>query len=99
MFELLETLYAAYDAIALKREVFKVETIGDCYMAVTGIPNPQPDHAYRMAKFAVDCQAKTMTILNQLKETLGEDTASLTCRIGLHSGPGKSLGFCANFAA
>lgn len=62
-------------------------------MAVTGLPHPQPDHAYRMAKFAVDCQAKTMTILNQLKDSLGEDTTSLTCRIGLHSGPGELFGF------
>lgn len=61
-------------------------------MAVTGLPHPQPDHAYRMAKFAVDCQAKTMTILHQLKDSLGEDTATLTCRIGMHSGPGTSFG-------
>ena len=78
--------------VALKREVFKVETIGDCYMAVTGIPNPQPDHACRMTKFAFECQAKTATILHQLKDTLGEDTANLSCRIGLHSGPGECLG-------
>lgn len=49
----------------------------------------KPDHAYRMAKFAVNCQAKTTSILHQLKDSLGDDTASLTCRIGMHSGPGK----------
>lgn len=62
---------------------------GDCYMAVTGVPKPQPDHAYRMAKFAVDCQAKTGVILHHLKDSLGKDTLNLSCRIGLHSGPGK----------
>ena len=31
VFELLEALYGAFDKIALKRSVFKVETIGDCY--------------------------------------------------------------------
>ena len=31
VFQLLETLYHAYDTIARKRRVFKVETIGDCY--------------------------------------------------------------------
>lgn len=47
VFELLEALYGAFDKIALRRVVFKVETIGDCYMAVTGIPNAQPDHGKR----------------------------------------------------
>lgn len=56
-------------------------------MAVTGLPEPQADHAYRMAKFAVACQAKTSLILHQLKDTLGEDTVNLGCRIGMHSGP------------
>mmetsp|Transcript_12076 Transcript_12076/g.23087 ORF Transcript_12076/g.23087 Transcript_12076/m.23087 type:complete len:851 (-) Transcript_12076:163-2715(-) len=87
VFLLLETLYEAYDRIALRRDVFKVETIGDCYMAVTGLPKPQKDHAYRMAKFAMACQAKTSLVLQELKESLGEDTVTLGCRIGLHSGP------------
>ena len=34
VFELLETLFKEFDAAAAKRGVFKVETIGDCYMAV-----------------------------------------------------------------
>ncbi|KAL8566671.1 hypothetical protein ACOMHN_055608 [Nucella lapillus] len=31
-----------------------VETIGDAYMAVTGVPEFQEDHAERMADFAMD---------------------------------------------
>jgi hypothetical protein len=34
VFELLETLYSAFDEIADRRKVFKVERIGDCYVAV-----------------------------------------------------------------
>jgi hypothetical protein len=33
VFRLLETLYNGFDIIARRRGVFKVETIGDCYMA------------------------------------------------------------------
>ena len=33
VFTLLQTLYHAFDRVANKRSVFKVETIGDCYMA------------------------------------------------------------------
>ena len=34
VFTLLETVYGTFDNIAHKRGVFKVETIGDCYVAV-----------------------------------------------------------------
>lgn len=40
-----ETVYHAFDVLAARRKVFKVETVGDCYVAVTGLPDPQPDHA------------------------------------------------------
>jgi hypothetical protein len=41
VFTLLETIYRGFDAIAKKRGVFKVETIGDCYVAVVGLPEPR----------------------------------------------------------
>jgi len=34
VFELLEAIFKEFDAVAERRGVFKVETIGDCYMAV-----------------------------------------------------------------
>ena len=37
VFILLETLYNNFDIIANKLDVFKVETIGDCYVAATGL--------------------------------------------------------------
>jgi Adenylate and Guanylate cyclase catalytic domain len=36
VFILLQTVFGAFDRIAKRRNVFKVETIGDCYVAVTG---------------------------------------------------------------
>jgi uncharacterized membrane protein (DUF373 family) len=35
VFVLLETLYGAYDYMAKCRNIFKVETVGDCYIAGT----------------------------------------------------------------
>lgn len=48
VFMLLENLYGALDKLARAMDVFKVETIGDCYVAVTGVPNAQKDHHLRM---------------------------------------------------
>lgn len=84
---MLETLYAAFDAIAKMRRIFKVETIGDCYVAVSGLPEPRADHAMIMSKFANDIMAKMRTLTRELEATLGPDTGDLVLRIGLHSGP------------
>lgn len=86
VFELLEAVYGAFDRIAKRRKVFKVETIGDCYVAVTGIPNAQPDHAVRMVRFATDCKTIFNQVKHDLKASLGADTAELDIRIGMHSG-------------
>jgi class 3 adenylate cyclase len=86
VFRLLETLYGAFDEIARQRNVFKVETIGDCYVAVTGLPKPQPNHAVIMVRFARDCMIKMNVVINDLAEQLGEDTRLLEMRVGLHSG-------------
>jgi len=87
VFTLLQTVYGSFDRIAKRRHVFKVETIGDCYVAVTGLPDPQEDHALRMAKFAHECKEKFKDVVEKLKLSLGEDTADLAMRFGLHSGP------------
>ena len=57
VFVLLETLYGEFDRIARDMGVFKVETIGDCYVAVTGLPTPQHDHHLRMVSSLVSLVA------------------------------------------
>jgi class 3 adenylate cyclase len=64
-----------------------VETIGDSYVAVTGLPSPQPDHAIIMAKFAADILKKLEEVTRMLEVELGPDTGDLRMRIGIHSGP------------
>jgi class 3 adenylate cyclase len=87
VFLLLEAVYKAFDAIANRRRVFKVETVGDCYVAVTGLPEPQKDHAVVMARFARDIMNKMGKVTKELELTLGPGTADLKLRIGMHSGP------------
>jgi hypothetical protein len=54
VFILLQTVYQAFDVIAKRRKVFKVETIGDSYLAVTGLPEPMENHHSVMIRF-VSC--------------------------------------------
>ena len=82
--DMLDRLYNAFDALSHKHGVFKVETIGDAYMAVTNLVKDQPDHAKRIAEFAVEA-------VKAAKETLIDvDDPSkgyVNVRIGFHSGP------------
>jgi class 3 adenylate cyclase len=86
VFGLLESVYQAFDTIAQRRKVFKVETVGDCYVAVTGVPNPQPEHVVIMVRFAEECIVKMGQVTSKLAATMGPDTADLSIRVGLHSG-------------
>jgi len=86
VFILLQTVYQNFDAIAKRRGVFKVETIGDSYVAVTGLPEPQPKHASIMARFAWDCLIRMSEVTKGLEGSLGPETGTLSMRFGLNSG-------------
>lgn len=65
----------------------QIETIGDCYLCVTGCPRPQDKHALMISRFAGDCiLAMDKLIRTKLAKKLGEDTKDLKLRVGLHSG-------------
>jgi len=87
VFILLETIYHSFDMVAKRRRVFKVETIGDCYLAVTGLPDPRKDHAVVMSRFARECLNRMHVMTKKLEVSLGPDTTDLSMRFGLHSGP------------
>uniref|UniRef100_A0A7S3P5D0 Phosphodiesterase n=1 Tax=Amphora coffeiformis TaxID=265554 RepID=A0A7S3P5D0_9STRA len=87
VFALLESVFSEFDSIAKKRKVFKVETVGDCYVAVVGLPEPRVDHAVVMARFARDCLFRFRVVSKNLEVELGPSTADLGVRIGIHSGP------------
>ncbi|MDP9482716.1 MAG: adenylate/guanylate cyclase domain-containing protein, partial [Chloroflexota bacterium] len=58
----------------------KIKTIGDAYMAASGLPEPMSDHAGAMADMALDMRVA----LADLCAPLGLD---LAIRIGIDSGP------------
>ena len=84
---MLESIYSAFDKIAERRKVFKVETVSDSYVCVAGLPKPMAQHATAMARFARDCAYKLPQIVHKLERFLGPGTGDITMRFGLHSGP------------
>eukprot|EP00538_Stauroneis_constricta_P012517 CAMPEP_0119553812 /NCGR_PEP_ID=MMETSP1352-20130426/6472_1 /TAXON_ID=265584 /ORGANISM="Stauroneis constricta, Strain CCMP1120" /LENGTH=1218 /DNA_ID=CAMNT_0007600295 /DNA_START=114 /DNA_END=3770 /DNA_ORIENTATION=+ len=87
VFTLLETIYSVFDSNARRRGVFKVETIGDCYVAVCGLPQPRDNHALVMVRFAAECRRCMHELTKELVASLGPGTADLKMRFGLNSGP------------
>jgi class 3 adenylate cyclase len=78
--EMLNGLFSRFDQAAKELVIEKIKTIGDCYMAVCGLPNRCPDHADRMARMA-------LRMVEATREYGKEQGVSLQLRIGLNSGP------------
>eukprot|EP00980_Cylindrotheca_fusiformis_P021080 scaffold8079_cov121-Cylindrotheca_fusiformis.AAC.8 len=83
--QMLNRLYTKFDALSRKHDIFKVETIGDAYMAVTNLVKDQSsDHAKRIAQFAIEAIAAA-------NETFVDDEdpkkGFVNIRVGFHSGP------------
>eukprot|EP00555_Chaetoceros_dichaeta_P013092 CAMPEP_0198268664 /NCGR_PEP_ID=MMETSP1447-20131203/38306_1 /TAXON_ID=420782 /ORGANISM="Chaetoceros dichaeta, Strain CCMP1751" /LENGTH=742 /DNA_ID=CAMNT_0043959849 /DNA_START=100 /DNA_END=2328 /DNA_ORIENTATION=- len=83
--EMLDRLYSNFDSLSRKHDVFKVETIGDAYMAVTNLVKDQPDdHAKRIAEFSIEAlKGANETLIDLDDESLGY----VNIRVGFHSGP------------
>jgi class 3 adenylate cyclase len=87
VFHMLETLFFEFDQLTDKYGAYKMGTVGDCYIAVTGVPDQKRDHAKVLAEFAIDCHAKMNEVISSLELVFGSDVKALSMRFGLHSGP------------
>jgi adenylate cyclase len=78
--EMLNHLVRNLDKLAAEKGVAKIKTIGDAYMAVSGVPNPAPGDAKRMARMALRMQ-------DVADETGAAFGLTLRLRVGIASGP------------
>jgi adenylate cyclase len=76
----LDHLFSHFDTLVEKHGLEKIKTIGDCYMAAAGVPDPCADHASRAASLALDIQAAVAS-------SAIVDQDGLKLRIGINSGP------------
>ncbi|MDQ2673978.1 MAG: adenylate/guanylate cyclase domain-containing protein [Chloroflexota bacterium] len=78
--EMLDQLFGHFDDLADRYEVEKIKTLGDCYMAAAGIPQPRTDHAETLALMALD-------MLDAVRKEGAMGSFGLELRIGINSGP------------
>ena len=55
----------------------KVETIGDTWLGVAGLPEKMANHAEVMALFSRDCLRAFKVMVNKLEVDLGPDTGGM----------------------
>nr|WP_037136162.1 adenylate/guanylate cyclase domain-containing protein [Rhizobium leucaenae] len=72
-------LFSRFDALADQYGIEKIKTIGDAYMAASGLPDSREDHAVAGVAFA-------KALLAEMSGGIA-DGPVLTLRIGIHSGP------------
>ncbi len=85
--ELIETIgqfFSGFDKICINHNLKKVKTIGDSYMAVSGIPEGYPGHANDICKAALDI-LEFVQGMNIQRKVLGKEPWKI--RIGIHTGP------------
>lgn len=76
--------FSAFDEIMERHGVEKLKTIGDNYMAVSGLPTETRSHAEKACLVALEMQ-EAVRQLNVKREHIGLPPWNM--RIGLHSGP------------
>nr|XP_037277810.1 soluble guanylate cyclase 88E-like isoform X1 [Rhipicephalus microplus] len=77
---MLNSMYSLFDELTEKHGVYKVETIGDAYMVVSGAPEPEPNHSEKVCEMGL----AMVKVIGDLKDP--STGKSLKIRVGVHSG-------------
>jgi len=76
--------FSAFDQIVQRHGVEKIKTIGDAYLAASGLPLPNEHHAINVLNAACEMQA---FILQWKAEQEAQGRTAWDVRIGVHTGP------------
>uniref|UniRef100_A0A182JIS4 guanylate cyclase n=1 Tax=Anopheles atroparvus TaxID=41427 RepID=A0A182JIS4_ANOAO len=77
---MLNAMYSIFDTLTERNNVYKVETIGDAYMVVSGAPAKEQNHAEKVCDMALD-------MIEAITDLKDPSTGShLRIRVGVHSG-------------
>ena len=76
----LNEIFSQFDDIMDEFGIEKIETIGDAYMAASGLPRENSDHALR-------CVEAAFRMVEFLEQRNKSSEISWNMRVGIHSGP------------
>jgi adenylate cyclase len=76
----LNDIFTVFDRITDLFGCERIRTVGDAYMAVSGLPETTPDHAHNIARTA-------LRMLRYIERRNTAHAEAWECRIGIHSGP------------
>ena len=76
----LHTCFKAFDEIVTRHKIEKIKTVGDAYLAVSGLPAANPKHAESVIAAALEINA----FIRQRKAQVGVNAFEI--RIGINSG-------------
>jgi adenylate cyclase len=76
----LNDIFTVFDRITDLFACERIRTVGDAYVAVSGIPEPSPDHAHNIARVA-------LRMLRYIERRNSAHLEAWHARIGINSGP------------
>ena len=76
----LNDIFTKFDSLTKEYGLEKIKTIGDCYMAAAGLPEPHPQPILSTAEFALHAQ-------RLMRDYTTKDGYKLYFRIGIDAGP------------
>jgi class 3 adenylate cyclase len=76
----LNDIFTVFDRITDLFACERIRTVGDAYMAVSGLPEPSSDHAHNIARVA-------LRMLRYIQKRNSAHAEEWQCRIGINSGP------------
>ncbi|KAK7498928.1 hypothetical protein BaRGS_00009737 [Batillaria attramentaria] len=77
--KMLNELFGRFDQLAKKSNCMRIKILGDCYYCVSGIPNPDPNHA-------TNCVRMGLCMIDAIREVRDGTGVDVDMRIGVHSG-------------
>jgi class 3 adenylate cyclase len=75
----LSDIFSAFDSICEENNTTRIKTIGDAYMAVSGIHKQSTEHAHDLIRTA-------LSFIDYLEKRNTQSSQEWLCRIGVHSG-------------
>lgn len=76
----LNDIFNVFDRITDMFACERIRTVGDAYMAVSGLPEANPDHAHNIARVA-------LRMLRYIERRNSAHPEAWHCRIGINTGP------------